>query len=104
MGPGLHRLEIQDFSPDWDFTMGGSKVLVTCQEPDGEVSSHGPVCIMFDEEQASSPPSALEHLVHASSWLIWPAGFCRPRDVNPWYSTPSRFSLRRLLARLKLCT
>lgn len=55
-GPSL---ELQDFSPEWDFTLGGSKVIVTCREGDGEVTSNCPVCIMFDKEQVISSYNAV---------------------------------------------
>ena len=54
---GGASMELREFSPDWDFTVGGSKVIVTCAPPDGEVSSACPIFIMFDKEQARKPCS-----------------------------------------------
>ena len=56
---GGASMELREFSPDWDFTVGGSKVIVTCAPPDGEVSSACPIFIMFDKEQARGPPSTM---------------------------------------------
>ena len=53
-GSGSGDLELLDFSPEWDFTLGGSKVIVTCREVDGDITSNCLVCIMFDKEQVGS--------------------------------------------------
>jgi hypothetical protein len=50
----MDNMEIVDFSPEWDFTVGGSKVIVTCRETDSNVTSTCNVCIMFDKEQVIS--------------------------------------------------
>ncbi|CAL8460857.1 g388 [Coccomyxa elongata] len=105
-GPSL---ELQDFSPEWDFTLGGSKVIVTCREGDGEVTSNCPVCIMFDKEQV--PAVRLQvgvYRCHAPPHEAGTVGLCitygdgRPRsNVQPftYRATPQTARAQDDLAR-----
>lgn len=83
MGGGA-SMELREFSPDWDFTVGGSKVIVTCAPPDGEVSSACPVFIMFDKEQArarSPAPGSVKSFWGVGRARAW---HFRPSSILTW--------------------
>ena len=57
-GQAVHSLELLDFSPNWDFTLGGSKVTI-----------HLPCCnkktILTGADLLNAPLALLPHSAHA---------------------------------------
>lgn len=57
-GQAVHSLELLDFSPNWDFTLGGSKVTI-----------HLPRCnkktILTGADMLNDPGALLPHSAHA---------------------------------------
>lgn len=54
MRSSAEPFEILDYTPDWDFTSGGSKLIVTCSLVDQmstDIDPHVRLYVMFDQEQ-----------------------------------------------------
>jgi hypothetical protein len=47
-------IDLVDFTPDWDFTVGGAKMILTFRTTNDDIWDQN-LFVMFDQEQVGSP-------------------------------------------------